>query len=185
MNAFLIALGANLPIGERSPTDTLQSALTALSARNVLVDRVSRFYRTPCFPPGAGPDYVNAAARVRADITPEEMLKILHGVEADFGRERVVRWGTRTLDLDLIAAENTVRPDLQTFTRWHDLSPQDQQTKTPDTLIVPHPRLQDRAFVLVPMRDIAADWVHPVLNRSVAEMCDALSPDALAEVVAL
>lgn len=185
MNAFFLALGSNLPFGEWSPIETLKEALRSLSSEDITVDAISEFYRTPCFPAGAGPDYVNAAARLRSDLRPHDMLRRLHEVELDFGREREVRWGMRTLDLDLVAAGDQVLPDLATFEKWRTLPTEMQMASTPDTLILPHPRLQDRAFVLVPLRDIAADWVHPVLNRSVAEMCDALSPDALAEIVAL
>lgn len=185
MNTFLIALGANLPFGEQSPTITLEKALVSLTSPTVVVAAVSRFYRTPCFPPGAGPDYVNAAAKLTSPLTPPEMLTHLHAVEAEFGRERVQRWGMRTLDLDLIAMEDAVLPDLNTFETWRDLSAEQQQSETPQHLILPHPRLQDRAFVLVPLMDIAAEWRHPVLDRTVTQMCSALSPEDLAEVVVL
>ena len=106
-------------------------------------------------------------------------------MEATVGRERTERWGMRTLDLDLIACGRLVMPDRATHDAWRGLAPESQRIAAPDTLILPHPRLQDRAFVLVPLRDIAADWLHPVLNMTVQEMCDALSPEDLAEIVAL
>ena len=182
---FLIALGANLSLGENHPANTLQSALDRLSACEIAVEAVSPFYQTPCFPAGAGPDYVNAAARLRCDLSPQELLTVLHAIEAEFGREREVRWGMRTLDLDLIAAEDIVLPDPETYSRWRTLPPSEQTRQAPDQLILPHPRLQDRGFVLVPLRDIAAQWWHPVLNRTIEDMCDALSPADLAEIVAL
>lgn len=185
MNIFLIALGANLPLGESSPANTLESAAHSLIRLGLDLSDVSRFYRTPCFPAGAGPDYVNAAARVEADLTPEDVLHHLHDVEREHARDREVRWGRRTLDLDLIAAGGTVLPDRETFAQWANLPVQDQINRTPEELILPHPRLQDRAFVLVPLRDIAPDWVHPVFDRSVSEMCDDLPEADLAEIVAL
>ena len=185
MNDFLIALGANLPSGEGSPTDTLTASLAALSQFDIHIVGVSTFYQTPCFPPGAGPDYVNAAAHLKSPLSPESLLQRLHDVEATFGRERIERWGMRTLDLDLIACGSLVMPDRATYDAWRGLAPESQKTAAPDTLILPHPRVQDRAFVLVPLRDIAADWLHPVLNMTVQEMCDALSPEDLAEIVAL
>lgn len=183
----LLAMGANLPWQGQPPQATILAALGALAAAGLEVSRVSRLYRTPCFPAGAGPDYVNAAAIVtlRHTLVTDDLLTLLHRIEADFGRERLTRWGMRTLDIDLIALGDEVRPDLATFTAWQQLPPDEQTRRTPDRLILPHPRLQDRAFVLVPLAEIAPDWRHPVLGRSLAEMRDALPPAALAEVVPL
>jgi 2-amino-4-hydroxy-6-hydroxymethyldihydropteridine diphosphokinase len=131
---------------------------------------VSRFYETPCFPAGAGPDYVNAAAIVRSNLTPAEALARLHDIETDFGRARETRWGMRTLDLDLLAIDDLVVPDAATHATWRDLPMQDQVRATPDQLILPHPRLQDRAFVLGPLMDIASGWMHPLIGKTVAEI---------------
>jgi 2-amino-4-hydroxy-6-hydroxymethyldihydropteridine diphosphokinase len=182
---YLIALGGNLPSTMGGPADTLRAALSALGQAGAGVLAVSRFYQTPCFPAGAGPDYVNAAARIACDASAAQMLALLHDVEAQFGRERVQRWGRRTLDLDLIAAGDQVLPDRQVHAEWRDL-PSDQQTlRAPDRLILPHPRVQDRAFVLIPLADVAPDWCHPVLGLTVRQMVDALPPEARKEVVAL
>lgn len=184
--SVLIALGANLPFatatGENPPQATLRAALQALSAAGFDIQAVSRFYRTPCFPAGVGPDYVNAAARLETDQPPGEVLDRLHAIEAEYGRERRQRWGMRTLDLDLIAVDDQVLPDHETWAHWAGLAPQDQVQRTPARLILPHPRLADRAFVLVPLADVAADWVHPVTNRTVRQMRDALPQGDLAGV---
>lgn len=182
---FLIALGANLPSATGAPAATLRAALERLSRLGARGLRVSRFFRTPCFPPGAGPDYVNAAASLRFAGAPEHLLQALHETEAAFGRERGRRWGGRTLDLDLIAAGDSILPDPATQALWRDLPPECQIVEAPDRLIVPHPRLQDRAFVLIPLADVAPDWRHPLLQQSVREMLAALSPEALAGVVPL
>lgn len=147
--------------------------------------RASRFYATPCFPAGAGPDYVNAAVAVQTTLTAPEVLAVLHGIEARFGRTRDRRWGGRTLDLDLIAMGDKVLPDLETWSHWYNLDANLQTTATPPTLILPHPRLQDRAFVLVPLMDVAPDWRHPVLGKTVADLTAALPAAAIAEVQAL
>ncbi len=169
---ILIALGANLPVDGQAPADTLRAALAALPGEGLEVAATSRLFATPCFPPGAGPDYVNAAARLEAatDLAPREILAALHRVEARFRRTRDVRWGQRTLDLDLLAMGETLLPDAETATRWRDLPPEHQVGETPDRLILPHPRLQDRAFVLVPLLDVAPDWRHPALGLAVREL---------------
>lgn len=173
----LIALGANLTSRFGPPSATLRAALDALGAAGAAVTAVSRFYRTPCFPPGAGPDYVNAAARVTFPGSPGALLEVLHGIEAAHDRARLRRWGGRTLDLDLLACGDSVLPDGATFRHWQGLAPAAQQSTAPDRLILPHPRLQDRAFVLVPLADVAPDWTHPVLGKTVTGML-AVLPDA-------
>ena len=178
-------MGANLPSGDASPIETLNAAINDFRQQNMVISAISAFYKTPCFPSGAGPDYVNAAVHLKSDVTSKDMLAYLHGIEAKHGRERLERWGMRTLDLDLVACGDSVQPDLATFEHWRTLPDELQRSAVPEDLVLPHPRLQDRAFVLVPLRDIAADWRHPVLNLTVTEMCNALAPEALAEIVAL
>lgn len=168
----LIALGANLPVDAREPADTIRLALASLPAQGLAVERASRLYATPCFPSGAGPDYVNAAARLRPapGMDARAVLAALHAVEAQFGRERRQRWGMRTLDLDLIAMGGLILPDPATAAAWRDLPPEAQVATTPDRLILPHPRLQDRAFVLVPLAEIAPRWRHPALGLTAAAL---------------
>lgn len=183
---FLIALGSNLGSDHGDPAETVKAALAALADAGFRLRRVSRFFATPCFPAGAGPDYVNACAAVALPgAAAPEVLTRLHAIEADFGRARVQRWGSRTLDLDLIAAGNTVLPDADTHAAWRALPLEDQKSRAPDRLILPHPRLQERAFVLVPLRDVAAGWRHPVLGTTVAAMTEALPEELRQEVLPL
>jgi len=180
--AALIALGANLRSKVGSPRATLRRALNRLEDDHLRLIRVSRFYRTPAWPPGAGPAFVNAAAALVTDLAAAELLARLHGVEAELGRTRFVRWGARTIDLDLLAFGDAVLPDRKTVRKWLEMS---AQAPAPTELIVPHPRLQERAFVLVPLADVAPGWRHPVLGGTVLEMRDALASGDRAQIVPL
>jgi 2-amino-4-hydroxy-6-hydroxymethyldihydropteridine diphosphokinase len=184
---IFVAFGGNLPVDVGSasldPLKTLQRAVVDLGAAGLTLVAQSRFFTTPCFPAGAGPDYINAAAVFLTDLPPAAILQILHQVEAFYGRERVSRWAGRTLDLDLIACADEVLPDAATHRHWRDLPVDIQAQQAPDQLILPHPRLQDRGFVLVPLADIAPDWVHPILGLSVAAMLAALAPEARADIL--
>lgn len=129
-------------------------------------------------PAGSGPDYANAAATLRTTLGPQELLALLHEIEARFGRDRGTgRWSSRVLDLDLIGYHDLVMPDRETLQKWMALPLERQKVDAPDTLILPHPRLQDRGFVLAPLAEIAPGWIHPVTGQSIAGMLAAL-PDA-------
>ena len=167
---FLVALGGNLQLSTVSVAETILSAADKLSEAGNRVVRMSRLYATPSFPPGSGPDYVNAAAVVEGERFAGAMLQRLHAVEAHFGRDRRHRWGARVLDLDLLAMEDAVVPDLATQDHWRNLALAEQRRWAPEQLILPHPRLQDRAFVLVPLAEVAPDWVHPRLGLTVRDM---------------
>lgn len=180
----LIALGGNALSHAGDPRATVQSALASLR-ENFGDITVSKLYQTPSFPKDSGPDFINAACSFRSSLGASDILNILHSIEADFGRERVKRWGQRTLDLDLIAINGAILPDIGGQTHWRTLPMDAQLTQSPDTLILPHPRVQDRAFVLVPMMDIAPDWCHPILGLTVQEMLVALPAADRAEIKAL
>lgn len=175
----LVALGANLPFEDRPAVETLMRALQQLQLEGFELHAQSKMYWTPCFPAGAGPDYANAAVvlKIPADCDVASLLLRLHQVEARFGRERLQRWGMRTLDLDLLAVGGLILPDRPRQEYWMNLPRESQIGQSPEELILPHPRLQDRAFVLVPLADVAPDWRHPVTGRNVREMLEAL-PEA-------
>lgn len=176
-----IGLGANLPSAHGSPHDTLKLAVKLLETA-VDIAGVSDLFATPAFPEGAGPDYVNGAVSFTSDRDAQSILNALHQIEAQIGRVRDTRWGARAADLDLLFLGDVVQPDPQVQTQWRTMPLVRQVASTPDRLILPHPRLQDRSFVLVPLAQVAPDWVHPVTGLSVAQMRDALRGDDIATV---
>ena len=146
---ILIALGANLPSRAGDPADTLRAALTSLGARGITVESQSGFYASPAWPNPSDPPFVNAVASVRTELAPADLLRVLHEVEDAFGRERGPRNAPRTLDLDVLDYNGRVEQG---------------------PLELPHPRMASRAFVLLPLRDVAPDWRHPVSGRTVSEL---------------
>lgn len=154
---LLVAIGANLPgLDGMAPLDACRKAVGLLAKEMRLVG-LSRWYLTEPVPPSGQPPYVNAAAHL--DIAPNadsaDILATLMRIEGQCGRVRGVPNAARTLDLDLIAMGTLVR-------------------QSPDP-IVPHPRAHERAFVLVPLADVAPGWVHPVLGQTVEALLQSLS----------
>ena len=181
-NHVLVAIGGNLRGHRDSPLAQIKAARQKINDLGLEVTQCARLYRTPSFPPGSGPDFVNSALECVTELAPDAILSLLQRVEAEAGRTRDQRWAPRILDLDLLAVGDMILPDKERFQRWADLPLQQQMNTTPEQLILPHPRLHERPFVLVPLMDIAPDWRHPVLERTVAQMHAALDPADLAEI---
>ncbi len=149
-----IALGANLPSRFGEPVGTLQAAKAALLERGVAVTNESRTYLTEPVPKSDDPWYHNEVVAVETVLGPEDLLAMLHAIEAEFGRVRTVKNAPRLLDLDLIS--------------YHDVIVESE------VVTVPHPRMHTRAFVLYPLQEIAPTWVHPVSQTPVSDLIAAL-----------
>ncbi|MHA6289625.1 2-amino-4-hydroxy-6-hydroxymethyldihydropteridine diphosphokinase [Maricaulis sp. CAU 1757] len=150
-----IALGANLPLGDATPRMTLAAALEALASEGVELVARSSDWHSPAWPDPSDPPYVNAVAEVRTNLSADEVLERLLAVETRFGRQREVRWASRTLDLDLIDYRGQVRTG-------------------DERLILPHPRASGRAFVLLPLAEIAPDWTDPLTGQPIQALVEAL-----------
>jgi 2-amino-4-hydroxy-6-hydroxymethyldihydropteridine diphosphokinase len=160
---ILIGLGANLESPEFGPPPkSLEAALRLIAERGPRIVARSRWYRSAPVPPSDQPWFVNGVAAVETVLEPVALLQVLHDVEARFGRVRRERNEARVLDLDLLAYDDRVSAE-------------------GETPVLPHPRLQDRAFVLRPLAEVAPYWRHPRLNRTATELLAALPPESTAE----
>lgn len=178
----LICAGSNVTSIWGDPQETIRASREQLSVVfDAKVDS-SRLYSTPGFPAGSGPDFVNAAFRFKTDLPADEILQRLHEIEASAERVRDQRWAARTLDLDLIGLGSEIAPSKEVWCKWHELPLEKQSTLAPDELILPHPRVQDRAFALVPLADVSRGWIHPILDLDIQGLIDQLPPDQLSEV---
>lgn len=171
MDKILIALGANLPGACGRPDETLSAALKAMPGFGIRVVRVARFYRTPALADYVQPDYVNSVAEIEAAEPPEALLRMLHRIEAIFGRVRRDRWAPRAIDLDLLDYRGMVIP-----------GGSGQSGVAGMPIALPHPGISGRGFVLVPLREVAPGWRHPVSGESVERMLAALAPRELARI---
>ena len=178
----LIGLGSNLGRGSINSVDIIASSICSLNRYGACIYKISKFYRTPAVPCGSGPDFINAAVLISIAHCPENILQILHKTEQENSRERSRRWAPRTLDLDLLAVGNIVSPNHRKFEHWMNLSRERQLNEVPEMLILPHPRLHERAFVLGPLLDIVPNWFHPILKKSVSEMFYELPAKAREEI---
>lgn len=149
--AILVAIGANLPSAGRTPLETCEWAVKRLARLPGLRLRgVSRWFVTRPVPESDQPSFINGVALLAGATEPHRLLEALHGIEQAAGRIRTIPNAARTLDLDLLAIDNLV-------------------VSTPD-LVLPHPRLQQRAFVLAPLQDVLPGWQHPLLGSGVEEL---------------
>ena len=161
----LIGLGANLPgPGGLPAIETCRQAVSRLnSLRHLRLIGLSRWFESAPVPPSGQPNYINAVALLRVDpgrsIDPTIVLSSLMEIEATCGRERSVPNAARTLDLDIIAIGGMVRT-------------------APDP-ILPHPRAHLRAFVLLPLMDVAPNWVHPLFGKTAEELLADLPPQGV------
>ncbi len=158
-----IALGANIAGPHGAPASAVAAAIIRI--RNLgTVSAQSRLYRSPAWPDPRDPEFINAVIALRTDLAPDILLTGLHRIEADFGRVRGTPNAPRTLDLDIIDYDGRI-------------------SGIGETPILPHPRLADRAFVVLPLAEIAPGWRHPVTGVGIEDLVAALPDPSSAQLL--
>jgi 2-amino-4-hydroxy-6-hydroxymethyldihydropteridine diphosphokinase len=147
---IFIAMGANLPTDHYGPPIlSLHAAIDRLRGIGQVLGQ-SRWYKSAPLPASDQPDFINGIISLETTLTPEELLANIHRIEHEFGRQRGIKNEARVLDLDLIDYHGRVTAN--------------------KALELPHPRMQTRGFVLLPLRDIAPGWVHPVSGKTIDQL---------------
>lgn len=158
---ILIGIGANLPSPRHGePRETCEAALDAMAGAGIGISGRSRWYRSAPVPESSQPWYINGVFSADTALTPAPLMAALRGIETDFGRTRGKANEARILDLDILAYGGMVSGGV---------------------VVLPHPRLHERAFVLLPMRELAPDWRHPVTGRPIDALIAALPQDQVAD----
>jgi 2-amino-4-hydroxy-6-hydroxymethyldihydropteridine diphosphokinase len=155
---ILIGIGGNLESAQFGPPrDTLTAALAALKEKRIRILTRSGWYRTEPVPRSDQPWFVNAVVSLATELGAKDLLNALQATERQFGRVRGELNAPRILDLDIL----------------------DYQGEVMDTtsLVLPHPRLHERRFVLIPIAEIAPDWRHPILELTAVQLLAQLSSE--------
>ncbi len=154
MNNTYLLLGSNQ--GDR--LSLLQQAITMLSEKCGAIIQRSSVYETAAWGITAQPAFLNMVVNLQTPLSPTELLKETQTIETTLGRQRDVKWGQRTLDIDILLYN--------------------QELIDLPELIIPHPFMQDRRFTLVPLAEIAPNYQHPKLHKTVSQLLS-VCPDAL------
>ena len=150
-----LLLGSNLGDSKKYLLD----ATANIGKKIGVINRKSSLYQTASWGKQNQPDFINQVISVDTDLLPMELLAGILEIERVLGRQRVEKWGSRTIDIDILLYENSIVND-------------------PD-LTIPHPYLHERRFSLMPLSEIAPDIIHPLFNRSIKELLENLSDNLL------
>ena len=155
VSRLFIGLGANLtPAGYKNPLEGCVAAVSSLASEGVYSKKISNWYESAPVPISNQPWYLNAVAIAETELDAAQTLAALHRIEALFGRIRGIRNQARVLDMDLLDFDGFVCNTID--------------------LILPHPRLHDRAFVLLPLSELSPEWIHPLTGVLIGDLISQL-----------
>lgn len=163
---------------EHFPTSKriLEAAIAEFENYQIDILEISSFYETEPVPKSDQPWFVNAVVSVKTDHDALGLLKTLHVIEHELGRIRRRRWEARIIDLDLLCYNDQLIPDKE---KWIKTS----ENAISDEVIIPHRRLHERNFVLIPLCDIAPDWKHPVLGKTAQKLLNEDQGDGIVRLL--
>ena len=156
-----LSIGSNL--GDR--INYINKAIEKLKQNNIKIIKSSNIIETEPYGYKEQGKFLNMAVEIDSDLEPFELMKLISRIESELGRIRTVRWGPRVIDIDIIFYDSLIinEPDLK----------------------IPHPDMQNRFFVLKPLQEIAPDFVHPVLKKTITELLENLNSEGKSEVWSL
>ena len=169
MAKYLIGLGSNSDSDHRICISIIDDALSLLKNQGVRILKKSSWWESRAVPVGSGPNYINGVIEVSSSLLPNPLLSLLKRIEKNTGRRLGKRWAPREIDLDLLACGQMIYPSVKIFKRWSNLPVAAQKTTEPKHLIIPHPRIQDRLFVLLPLDEVCTYWTHPLFKKTASE----------------
>jgi len=183
MNNYIIVLGSNLSSEFGSSAETLKKCVGELKSFQAIQSLLeSKWYISSSFVDKSEPRYVNVGIRLSTNLKPKELLNFTADLEIKYGRKRQTRWEPRTCDIDILLCDQLILPSKLYFEKWLKLDFFEQRELSPNELILPHPRLQERTFFLKPLNDLQPDWTHPFLEMKAKEMLDSLPPYELESI---
>lgn len=168
---IFLGLGGNLGCETYgSPRRTCGAALEMLSTKGIGILAHSPWYESAPVPASDQPWYINGVVSVTTNLPPHDLVKTVLSVEAELGRRRSIPNAARTIDIDVLAYGD-------------DIIEANHNTNVSD-VIIPHPRMHSRAFVVLPLADIAPDWHHPVTGTHIQELVEKLPPGQTCRAIA-
>ncbi len=157
MSIIFLSLGSNLGDRQKNLTDAI-AQIRSLGA----IQAISSYYETEPQNVTNQPSFINCAAKLETTLSPQTLLEKIHLIEQALGRTRTERFGPRTIDIDILFHDNTI-------------------INEPD-ITIPHPRLHERAFVLIPLLEIAPTLTHPILKHNLFELLALLPPQSVQKI---
>ena len=180
MNEYVLILGANMPSKFGDSLTTLKMCVEYIKSEETIhFISQSNWYESESFPDKSKPTFINGGIKIKSNLDPHQILKLIDEIEKGFGRIRKSRWDSRVCDIDIIYCNKKIIPTRNILEKWMSMKIEEQLIATPQALILPHPRIQDRLFFLCPLNELSPNWRHPILGKTAKEMLDSIPQNAL------